>query len=207
MSPGRTLLALAALAAGLAIGVPLLSNSLHKLGAQGWFHSNATKGGLIGPATPTPHTTPVTGLLQPPTPTPAPGSPHPDAPSHPAHANDRRNSAHAHHSPSHGQPSRNLLAPRPGSHARPPTRHRAQPGGLLPAAILHALIKAGLEIAIGVGLIAVLFVILVLRRIGRRSRREYALYELHLSAHDQAKPQDLEDMVESIANIVRALAG
>ena len=38
----------------------------------------------------------------------------------------------------------------------------------------------------------------------RRSRREYALYELHLSTHDQAKPQDLEDMVESIANIVRA---
>ncbi len=196
MSPGRTLLALAALAAGLAIGVPLLSNSLHKLGAQGWSHANATKGGLIQPATPTPHTTPVTGLLQPPTPAPAPGSPHPDA-------NGRRSSAHAQHSPSRGQSPRDP-APRPGSHARPPTRHRAQPGGLLPAATLHALIKAGLEIAIGVGLIALLLVVLVLRRIGPRSRREYALYELHLSAHDQAKPQDLEDMVESIANIVRA---
>ena len=45
---------------------------------------------------------------------------------------------------------------------------------------------------------------LVARRVWRRGRREYALYELHLSTHDQAKGQDLEDMVESIANIVRA---
>ena len=44
MSPGRTLLAVVAVAAGLAVGVPLLSSSLHKLGAQGWFHSGATKG-------------------------------------------------------------------------------------------------------------------------------------------------------------------
>ena len=142
MSPGRTLLALVALAAGLAIGVPLLSNSLHKLGAQGWFHANATKGGLIQPATPTPQTTPVTGLLQPPTPAPAPGSPHPDAHSHRADADGRRNSALAHRSPSRGQPPRDP-APRASSHARPLTRHRAQPGGLLPAATLHALIKAG----------------------------------------------------------------
>ena len=46
--------------------------------------------------------------------------------------------------------------------------------------------------------------VLVARRVRRRGRREYALYELHLSTHDQAKGQDLEDMVESIANIVRA---
>ena len=46
--------------------------------------------------------------------------------------------------------------------------------------------------------------VLVARRVWRRGRREYALYELHLSTHDQAKGQDLEDMVESIANIVRA---
>ena len=38
----------------------------------------------------------------------------------------------------------------------------------------------------------------------RRGRREYALYELHLSPHDEAKPQDLEDMMEAIANVVRA---
>ena len=122
MSPGRTLLALAALAAGLAIGVPLLSNSLHKLGAQGWFHANATKGGLIQPATPTPQTTPVTGLLQPPTPAPAPASsPHPDAHSHPADANGRRHSALAHLSPSRGQPPRDP-APRPRLASSPPNK-------------------------------------------------------------------------------------
>ena len=74
MRPGRPLLALVLVAAGVGIAIPLLSNSLHKLGAQGWFHPGATKGGLIQPATPTPQTTPVTGLLQPPTPTPAPAS-------------------------------------------------------------------------------------------------------------------------------------
>jgi len=45
---------------------------------------------------------------------------------------------------------------------------------------------------------------LVVRRVRCRRRREYALYELHLSPHDEAKPQDLEDMMEAIANIVRA---
>ena len=203
MSPGRPLLALVLVAAGVGIAIPLLSNSLHKLSGQGWFHPNATKGGLIQPATPTPQTTPVTGLLQPPTPTPAPASPHPGARNHRAHANGRRNSAHAHHSPSRGQPSRNP-APRARSAARPVSRHRARPGGLLPAATVRALIRAGVEIAAGIALIGLLLVALVGRRARRRSRREYALYELYLSTHDQAKPQDLEDMVESIANIVRA---
>ena len=41
----------------------------------------------------------------------------------------------------------------------------------------------------------------------QRRRRTYALYELHLSTHDEAKPQDLEDMVEAIANVVRAFPG
>jgi hypothetical protein len=63
---------------------------------------------------------------------------------------------------------------------------------------------AGLEIAAGLLLVGLLLAVLALRRLRRRSRREYALYELHLSTHDQAKGQDLEDMVESIANIVRA---
>ena len=52
--------------------------------------------------------------------------------------------------------------------------------------------------------IAVLALLLITRRTHRRRTRRYALYELHLSTHDQAKGQDLEDMVESIANIVRA---
>ncbi|MBV8219505.1 MAG: hypothetical protein JO325_13645 [Solirubrobacterales bacterium] len=62
----------------------------------------------------------------------------------------------------------------------------------------------GVEIAVGLGLLVVAAVLLIARRARRRSTRQYALYELHLSTHDQAKGQDLEDMVESIANIVRA---
>jgi hypothetical protein len=62
------------------------------------------------------------------------------------------------------------------------------------------LARVGLECAAG----GVLTMLLVGRRVRRRTRRVYALYELHLSTHDQAKGQDLEDMVESIANIVRA---
>jgi hypothetical protein len=64
---------------------------------------------------------------------------------------------------------------------------------------------AAIEIAGGVALLALLAGLLVLRRALRRRRRRYELYELHLSTHDEAKPQDLEDMVEQIANIIRAL--
>ena len=203
MRPGRPLLALVLVAAGVGIAIPLLSSSLHKLGAQGWFHANATKGGLIQPATPTPQTTPVTGLLRPPTPTPAPAR-KPATTRADAHsAEGHGHSGLAHHSPARGQPSSNP-APRHASDARSASRRRAQPGGLLPAATVRALIRAGVEIAAGIALIGLLLMALVGRRARRRSRREYALYELHLSTHDQAKPQDLEDMVESIANIVRA---
>ena len=67
------------------------------------------------------------------------------------------------------------------------------------------MLVAALEIAAGVALIAVLGALLVAApRAPPPAAREYELYELHLSTHDQAKPQDLEDMVESIANIVRA---
>ncbi len=45
---------------------------------------------------------------------------------------------------------------------------------------------------------------LLARGLWLRADRRYALYELHLSTHDHAKPQDLEDMVEAIANVVRA---
>ena len=46
---------------------------------------------------------------------------------------------------------------------------------------------------------------LTVRRVRARGRRVYARYDLHLSAHDEAKPQDLEDLMEAIANTVRAL--
>jgi hypothetical protein len=44
---------------------------------------------------------------------------------------------------------------------------------------------------------------LCIRRAQLRHTRQYGLYELHLSTHDQAKEQDLEDLIEQVANIVR----
>jgi hypothetical protein len=99
---------------------------------------------------------------------------------------------------------------RPGALKRPTespvhaARQRDAGGALFHVGGLRAVLVAGLEIAAGLLLLALLLVVLVLRRLRRRSRRQYGLYELHLSTHDQAKGQDLEDMVESIANIVRA---
>jgi hypothetical protein len=69
---------------------------------------------------------------------------------------------------------------------------------------MGTLTVVGLELLGGVGLLLIAGAILFIRRTRRRRTREYALFELHLSTHDQAKSQDLEDMVESIANIVRA---
>jgi hypothetical protein len=69
---------------------------------------------------------------------------------------------------------------------------------------LGLLALVGIEIAAGVALISLVALALVARRASRRRTRTYALYELHLSTHDQAKGQDLEDLVEQIANIVRA---
>jgi hypothetical protein len=66
------------------------------------------------------------------------------------------------------------------------------------------LAKAGKLIALGLALLVVASLLPTARRARRRLTRSYALYQLHLSTHDQAKGQDLEDMVEQIANIVRA---
>jgi hypothetical protein len=99
--------------------------------------------------------------------------------------------------PRHGVPGRAGPSPTPAGH-----RHSG--GRFLHAHGLGTVAVAALEIAAGLLLLGLLLVVFALRRLRRRSRREYALYELHLSTHDQAKGQDLEDMVESIANIVRA---
>ena len=60
-----------------------------------------------------------------------------------------------------------------------------------------------IELAGAVVTIGAIALLLALRRARRRRTRTYALYELHLSTHDQAKAQDLEDMIEQVANIVR----
>ena len=68
----------------------------------------------------------------------------------------------------------------------------------------RALLAAGVTIAALLLVVGALLSALAVRWTRMRSRRVYALYELHLSMHDEAKAQDLEDMVEAIANIVRA---
>ena len=85
-----------------------------------------------------------------------------------------------------------------------PVRPERQGGALSRLSGLKLALVVALEIAGGVLLAGVLLAALVIRRVRGRSRREYALYELHLSTHDEAKPQDLEDMVESIAHVVHA---
>ena len=75
--------------------------------------------------------------------------------------------------------------------------------GLFGLPHISPLLLVGAEIVCAVMLVAVIGVWLVARRVRHHRDRRYELYELHLSAHDQAKPQDLEDMVEQIANTVR----
>jgi hypothetical protein len=43
----------------------------------------------------------------------------------------------------------------------------------------------------------------VRRRFANRLRREYERYPLNLTMHDEAKPKDLDDMIEAIANAIR----
>jgi len=69
---------------------------------------------------------------------------------------------------------------------------------------LSPLEAVALSLCGSVALIIGIAGLLALRRTRRRRTRTYELYELHLSTHDQAKGQDLEDMVEAIANSVRA---
>ncbi len=88
--------------------------------------------------------------------------------------------------------------------AKAPLAHGRRSGPSAGGGSLALLERVGIESAAGVLLVGALMMMLVGRRVRRRGRREYALYELHLSTHDEAKGQDLEDMVESIANIVRA---
>ena len=98
----------------------------------------------------------------------------------------------------------------PDSGARRPAgdpvarRRTQQDASLLHPGWLTLLVVVAAELAAGVLLAAAVLTALIFRRVRMRSRRAYGLYELHLSMHDQAKQQDLEDMVEAIANIVRA---
>jgi hypothetical protein len=117
---------------------------------------------------------------------------------HTLHALNLQAASLAHPSTHHGPKPADLRA-RAGKSILAP-RQRARPAS---DRTFTAIAHAGVEIAKALLVLVVLMLLLVARRARRRARREYALYELHLSTHDQAKGQDLEDMVEQIANHVR----
>jgi hypothetical protein len=92
---------------------------------------------------------------------------------------------------------------RPGS--RPGLAAASVGHGRRPSADGSLALLGAVAVDTGRALVVLLGLMLMLvgRRARRRNRRKYALYELHLSTHDQAKRQDLEDMVETLANVVR----
>ena len=141
----------------------------------------------------------ASSLLQPTTPTVA-GQPAARAPAP---------SGRAHSTPASPAGSR----PAPGADdverraASPSSTHRPGGGGLFDPSGSTLALRVALELAGGVLLVSLLLAALTVRRLRRRGRREYVLYELRLSAHDEAKPQDLEDMIEQLANIVRVFPG
>ena len=70
----------------------------------------------------------------------------------------------------------------------------------LPLPLLIALELAGGTLGLASTALA-----LGVRRARARRRRPYGRYVLQLSPHDEAKPQDVEDLMEAIAHLVRAL--
>jgi hypothetical protein len=66
-------------------------------------------------------------------------------------------------------------------------------------------VLVALEISGGSLGLATTMLSLGVRRARNRRSRLYGRYLLHLSSHDEAKPQDVEDMMEAIAQLIRAL--
>lgn len=98
--------------------------------------------------------------------------------------------------------ARPRATPAPVPTARPPAR-RSELGPRvlgLPLPLLIALELAGGTLGLATTALA-----LGVRRARARRRRPYARYILQLSPHDEAKPQDVEDLMEAIAHLVRAL--
>ena len=85
-----------------------------------------------------------------------------------------------------------------------PARPTSAPAGCCAPDSGRLLVLVALELAGCGALVLAGTGALALRRVRRRRTRRYGVYELQLSTHDEAKPQDLEDMVEAIANLVRA---
>ena len=123
---------------------------------------------------------------------------------------ERHERARPKHHRAHPRPARNRKrAARPATPTAAPATSRPaeRDSGLTHPSPLTLALPFAIELTVGVLLLGGVLIGLVLRRLRQRRHRTYALYELHLSTHDEAKPQDLEDMVESIANVIRAFPG
>jgi hypothetical protein len=98
-------------------------------------------------------------------------------------------------------------APPPTAPAAPlpkpaaPVAHRAHGHGWLTAG--HIFLIVAVSFILSCISLAGWLIYVARRRLGNRLAREYGLYEIKLSMHDQAKDQDLADMVEALANAVR----
>lgn len=94
----------------------------------------------------------------------------------------------------------------PPSHSPEPVALAMQRGDAGPQFLgLSLPIVIALEVAGGVLGLFTTTAVLGVQRARARRRREYARYVLHLSQHDEAKPQDIEDMMEAFGHLVRAL--
>ena len=110
------------------------------------------------------------------------------APTAGAHRDRRRK-------PAHEPRSRQRVVSRSPASARPASRA----GTLVRRAPLYlALLGWAGALAVGIGTACT-----VDRRLRHRLGRDYRRYEIKLSMHDDAKPEDLEDMVEALGAAVR----
>jgi hypothetical protein len=82
-----------------------------------------------------------------------------------------------------------------------PLAHHAHSHGWL--TLGHIFLSIGVSFTLSCISLAGWLIYIVRRRLANRLAREYGLYEIKLSMHDQARDQDLADMVEALANAVR----
>ncbi len=104
------------------------------------------------------------------------------------------------------------LSPQAARHQRliAARRHRAAAAAAAakaraPLTLIQAWIRGMLLMLFWVGpLVLGLFgAYVVNRRFANRLSRHYRRFEVHLSMHDEAKPRDLDDMIEAIINAIR----
>ncbi len=109
-----------------------------------------------------------------------------------------------------GAPGMPRIAGAPGTPV-PTTTGSAPPAGAPPTpkahhgwlSFGHVLLMIALSLLLSLISLAGWLIFIVRRRLDNRLAREYGCYELKLSMHDQARDQDLTDMVEALANAVR----